>query len=279
MTLRLLRGAPALTAALRTSRVIDMGTADAFSRAHLPGALRSPLRGDLKGPDGVSPLSLPDAAHLFSALSLHASQPALVYDSGEALPAARLAWILRYYGHPDVAVLDGGFGAYLECGGAVPQPCTAYAAAPAPAAPAAPLLAPTPQPELLARAQDVLAALHTAGGAQLLDARSPAEFCGASAHGLPRAGHIPGAINVPFADCLAPGTRRYLPQPELQAVLSARGVDLGRPAIVLCLAGVRASVLLMALHAAGAPSAGVRLYDGSMAEWSQDPSLPIKSTA
>ena len=129
---------------------------------------------------------------------------------------------------------------------------------------------------MLAETQDVLAAME-GSGAQVLDARSPAEFTGDSTHGLPRGGHIPGAINVPFGDCLlADGSRRYLPAQQLRALLQARGVDLARPAIVMCLAGVRASLLQSALHDAGAPLGSVRLYDGSMIAWQQaDTQLPL----
>jgi thiosulfate/3-mercaptopyruvate sulfurtransferase len=266
------------TAAAPALRCVDAGAPEAFARARLPGALRSPFRGDLKGgPSATAPLGLGDAQQLFAALDLRVGQPALVYDSGEALPAARLAWVLRYYGCADVAVLDGGYSAYAEAAAAAGGALGGAAGAEEGAA--APLLQPQAQPALLADTLDVVAALEDCSGAgdQVLDARSPAEFCGDATHGLPRGGHVPGALSVPFAECLSSdGARRYLPREALRALLQARGVDLSRPTIVMCLAGVRASVLVGALHAAGAPLQGVRLYDGSMAAWQQEePRLPL----
>ena len=294
MASRVLR-APELRAALARAaaftaaplRLVDMGSPDAFARACLPGARRSPYRGDLKGPTGLEPLAPADARSLFSALDLRVGQSVVVYDSGEALPAARLAWVLRYYGAPHVAVLDGGFGAYLEEAGGEFATSGGRAAAAAGAPEAADPLLPRERSELLASTQDVLELVGGGrsgggggggGGPQLLDARSPAEFSGEAVHGEGmRPGHIPGALNVPFAECLsADGTRRYLPPEQLRAVLRARGVDLARPAILMCLAGVRASVLHNALLAAGAPLAGLRLYDGSMAAWQQERSLPLE---
>ena len=278
--------AAALRRALACSRVIDIGTADSFARAHIPGAVRSPVRGDLKG-DAFSPLSPGEASALFAALDLRQSQPVLVYDSGEALPSARLAWVLRYYGHPDVSVLCGGFGAYLRARG-LGRPGTAFCPAAGAALPpppsALPPLLPSPQPALLAQRQDVLAALAAGpgAGAQVLDARSEGEYSGAATHGLPRAGHIPGAISIPFTDCFAPSApaaRQYRGRAAMRQLLQGRGVDLARPTIVLCLAGVRASCLQNALHIAGASPGSSRLYDGSMAEWALDPSLPMQQLA
>ena len=262
-------------------RVVDAGTQDAFARACVPEARRSPYRGDLKGATGVEPLGPAEARALFAALDLRAQQPVVVYDSGEALPAARLAWVLRYYGAHDVAVLDGGFPAFLESGAGAASGAAAVSSVLEQIEARLPPLQPQERSELLASTEDVLEAVgggaRGGGGAQVLDARSPAEFCGEAVHGLGmRPGHIPGALNVPFAECLsAGGERTYLPQAQLRAALQARGVDLARPAILMCLAGVRASVLHSALVAAGAPLAGLRLYDGSMAAWQQEPSLPL----
>ena len=113
------------------------------------------------------------------------------------------------------------------------------------------------------------------GGAlvpQVIDARTPAEFSGADARGLPRLGHIPGAINVPFQALLQRGV--FLPAAELRAAFEARGVDLARPSIVMCLAGVRAAVVAVGVAAAGG-SGGVAVYEGSAQEWAEDPALPV----
>ncbi len=256
------------------SRLVDMGTSEAFARARIPQALLSPFRGDLKS-GAFSPLSLEDAGVLFQALALSRDQPVLVYDSGEATLSSRMAWILKYYGHPSVEVLDGGLAAYMEGGGALQSAFSASQQRGG--GEGLPPLEPLPQPSMLAASADVLAAINTTGGAQVLDARSPAEFSGDSSHGLPRCGHIPGAINIPFTECLSLPTRRFKAPSELRELFSSRGVDLSRPSITLCLAGVRATVLQRALGLAGAPSASQRLYDGSMAEWASNPNLPMRA--
>ena len=256
------------------ARIIDAGPADAFARARIPHALRSPLRGDLKDPSSpFSILSPPDAALLFEALAVPAAGPTIVYDTGEALPAIRLAWLLSFYGAQRVSVLDGGFTAHIAAGGAVHTAFSSAAAPPPPPPP--PLAAVAPQRRMLALRDDVLLAQGSGCSAcQIIDARSPAEFAGADARGLPRVGHVPGAINVPHAALLHPGTRRFLPAEELQRLFAARGVDLARPSIVLCLAGVRAAVAAVGVQAAGG-GGEVRGYGGSMPEWAEDERLPM----
>jgi thiosulfate/3-mercaptopyruvate sulfurtransferase len=279
-TLALLSRRPTLCTPAQLSSaflLIDVGSADSYNRAHIPGAVRSPLRGDLKDPHhltGVLPSSAMGA--LFDALGLPPGDLAgdtVVYDTGEALAACRLAWLLSYYGVPNVRVLDGGFTAYLASGRPVRTSFSALPG-PAPAAAQQPVLPRTPAPQraLLVGTAEVLAA--SKGGAaapQIIDARTPAEFAGADARGLPRVGHVPGAVNVPFQALLQRGA--FLPAADLRAALQARGVDVARPAIVMCLAGVRAAVVAAGVVAAGGEH--VAVYEGSAQEWAADPSLPI----
>ena len=279
---RLLSHRPTLCAPgdLASARlIIDVGTSDSFNRAHIPGALRSPLRGDLKDPHHPT-RALPASAMgaLFDALAVPSSDDGgdiIVYDTGEALAACRLAWLFSYYGLPNVRILNGGFAAFLASGGAARSafsaPPTAAATLPQPSPPRVPL----PQRALLVGTAEMLAASRGGGGAlvpQIIDARTPAEFLGEDARGLPRLGHIPGAINVPFQALLQRGA--FLPAAELRAALEARGVDLERPTIVMCLAGVRAAAAAVGVAAAGG-SGSVAVYEGSAQEWAEDPALPL----
>lgn len=261
--------------------MIDAGSRESFIRAHLPGALLTPFRGDMKSDlSPASILSPSSALDLFSTLSIRSDTPYMVYDTGEVLPSARLAFILRYYGVKDVSILSGGMTSYLHQGGRVH---TGYGdgggppgtGATAKASEQAPPLMPSPHPSMLTGWEAVMQAAATSGGAQIIDCRSPAEFSGADTKGFPRGGHIPRAISVPWGAVVSPGSREFLSGGSLRAHFESKGVDLARPAIVLCLAGVRASAVFAALQAAGG-TGGVTLYEGSMAEWLLKPELPVE---
>lgn len=284
-TLAVLSKRPTLCAPAQLSSarlIIDVGTSDSFNRAHVPGAVRSPLRGDLKDPHhptGVLPASAMGA--LFDALGAPAGESVgatVVYDTGEMLAACRLAWLLSFYGLPNVRVLNGGFAGYLAAGGAARSSFSVPPPPPPPALEPALPRAPAPQRALLVGAAEVLAACRAQPGAavpQIIDARTPAEFSGADARGLPRTGHVPGALNVPFQALLQRGA--FLPPGELKAALLARGWDPERPTIVMCLAGVRAAVAAMGVVAAGGNN--VAVYEGSAQEWAADASLPLRKDA
>jgi len=263
----------AATEALRNvGKLIDVGTFENFIRAHIPGSVRSPIRGDLKS--AILPTSILDfesASRLFSDLDIRDKTPCIVYDTGEMLPSTRLAFVLRYWGVRDVSVLSGGFTSYLTKGG---RACSGYSEMAEEKEVVNPSLQPTPDDSLLVGWEEVFKASSKNCGAQIIDARSPGEFSGVDMKGLPRGGHIPTAINIPWGEVISPKTREYLAQGELRALFQSRGVDLERPALVLCLAGVRASAVATALEAAGA-TGGVKVYEGSMAEWSLMTELPI----
>lgn len=266
----------ALSGGAHVPRVVDVCGEPDYARAHAAGATWWPAS-DMKDPAspfGVVPTRI--VAEMSRVLRVAGGAPTVVY-SASALPSARLWWVLRYYGHGNVRVLDGGWRAYLAAGGRVRDAAgeAADAAATAAAEPAA--FDPRPTPAMLASTDEVLAAVD-GRGPQLIDCRTPLEYSGDDLRGLPRGGHPPGALNVPHAEFLAPDGR-YKDAAALRAVFAARGVDLARPSIVYCLAGVRASVGVLAL-AIAAPGARVQNYDGSMAEWLSSPSLPaVKGTA
>jgi len=187
----------------------------------------------------------------------------VAYDDAGGMFAARLWWALNYYGHPQVAVLDGGWQRWI----AESRPVSAEL----------PHVAPTvftarPDPNWYRDGAQVLAALHAQ--ARLVDMRSPEEFRGEASRAA-RKGHIPRAVNQPRRDLLAEdGT--LLPPEALREKFAALGItDESNEVIFYCNAGVSASFGLLALRAAGiqAPAA---VYDGSWKDWGNDPEKPIE---
>ncbi|MGN6169194.1 MAG: sulfurtransferase, partial [Solirubrobacteraceae bacterium] len=185
--------------------------------------------------------------------------PVVVYDGGSSMSAARAWWLLRYYGHGDVAVLDGGLAAWAAAGYLLttehaPVEPGDFGAQPG----AMPVLA----------AED--AAVVAARGA-LLDARAPERFHGEREPIDPVEGHIPGAVNVPATTTLD-SSGRFLKQPALRQLFERAGVSAGVEIGAYCGSGVTAAHEVLALELAGYEAA---LYPGSWSEWITDPRRPI----
>jgi len=177
--------------------------------------------------------------------------------------AARLWWALNYYGHSQVAVLDGGWQRWI----AEARPVSAEIPRVAPS-----VFTARPDPNWYRDGAQVLAALQAQ--TRLVDMRSPEEFRGEASRAA-RKGHIPRAVNQPRRDLLAEdGT--LLPPEALREKFAALGItDESDEVIFYCNAGVSASFGLLALRAAGiqAPAA---VYDGSWKDWGNDPEKPIE---
>jgi thiosulfate/3-mercaptopyruvate sulfurtransferase len=231
---------------------------------HIPGAAFMDLDRELAsepGERGRHPLPEPQA---FEAAARRAGigpdTLVVAYDEAAEGGAARLWWLLRHFGHDRVAVLDGGLRGWRAGGGAL----EATAEPPARPAQGPPAGAFGARP----RAGDVRGAeeLGAAVGAArvLLDARAPERYRGELEPIDPLAGHIPGAVNLPFAE-LAPAGR-FLPPDELRVRFEAAGVVPGRELVAYCGSGVSACVLLLAAEVAGLEPG--RLYPGSWSEWS-----------
>ena len=236
----------------------------AFDAGHLPGAAFLDLEDDLSGPIGAhgGRHPLPDVdtlAATFGAVGITAGRHVVAYDAGDAMVAGRLWWTLRWLGHDAVQVLDGGMAAWLAAGGHV----TTEVAQPAPAH-----FEPRPRPEMLVDRADVLAGLGDPDRV-LVDARAAERYRGDVEPLDPRAGHVPGAVNYPFAANLEGGTFR---SPE---ALRERFAPLAaaREVVVYCGSGVSAAHDLMALEVAGIR--GAKLYAGSWSDWVSHPDAPV----
>jgi thiosulfate/3-mercaptopyruvate sulfurtransferase len=248
-------GHPALRVVDCRFRLGEPGAGEELWRAgHIPGAAFMDVDRDLAaepGERGRHPLPEP-AAFERAARRTGIGPDSLVvaYDEAAEGGAARLWWLLRHFGHDDVAVLDGGLRGWREEGG----PLESGAAQIEPSA-------------FTAQEQGADIRNHeevSVGGGLLLDARAPERYRGEVEPIDPVAGHIPGAVNLPFAE-LAPGGR-FLAPDELRARFQAAGAAPGRELVAYCGSGVTACVLLLAAEVAGLDPG--RLYPGSWSEWS-----------
>lgn len=230
-----------------------------FLAAHLPGAEWIDLDHELAGPveptGGRHPLPSPETFRAaMRRTGVRSGRPVVAYDAGNGLPAARLWWLLRFYGFTDVRVLNGGLAAWQAAG----HPVESGEGSPADPGDF------SGEPGAL----PVAAASDVGSGATLWDVRAPERYRGDTEPIDPVAGHIPGARNLPSTRNHRPDGR-FLPAEELrQRLAHVREGD-----IVYCGSGVTAAQTLLACEAAGIT--GVRLYPGSWSDWITDPARPV----
>ncbi|MEO5843744.1 MAG: sulfurtransferase [Caldimonas sp.] len=240
-----------------------------FATSHLPGShylhLDRDLSGAKTGRNGRHPLpDRADFARSVGALGIAPRTQVVALDAHGGVYAARLWWMLRWLGHRNVAVLDGGIPAWQRAGGAlIDQPSPA------------PVPAPTPYPDrpVLAPSVDAAGVAARAPRRAVLDARSGERFRGQAEPIDPVAGRIPGALNRFHRDNLGEGGIFKAParlRDEFAALLGDRGPQ---EVIHSCGSGVTACHNLLAMEHAGL--AGSFLYPGSWSEWSADPARPI----
>ncbi|MFF8594871.1 sulfurtransferase [Streptomyces sp. NPDC015220] len=232
----------------------------AYESGHLPGAVFVDLDRELaSAPGGAGRHPLPGTEEFGAAMrraGVSAARPVVVYDGGQGWAAARAWWLLRWTGHPDVRVLDGGLAAWegpLET--SVPEPAEGDFS-PAPGA---------------VRLLDADGAAALARSGLLFDARAGERYRG-EVEPIDRVGgHIPGAVSAPTTGNVGPDGR-FLPAAELRARFTALGAADGGEVGVYCGSGVSAAHEVLALAVAGIPAA---LYVGSWSEWSADPARPV----
>jgi thiosulfate/3-mercaptopyruvate sulfurtransferase len=237
-----------------------------FNEAHIPGARFFDLQ-TVADPESDLPHMLPTAGRferMVAALGVSGSDRVVFYDQKGLFSAARGWWMMRLFGHADVAVLDGGLPKWRAEGRAVE----------------------TGEPGLAAHGQfratlnaarvrglgDMLANLTT-GDELVLDARPAGRFSGAAPEprpGLP-SGHIPGSASLPAGELLATDNT-MLPPDSLRSRFAAAGVNGSRKVVTSCGTGVTAAILTLGLAVAGLPEGA--LYDGSWTEWAQRPETP-----
>jgi len=231
-----------------------------YDAAHIPGALFVDVHNELAGGPGGGRHPLPtvdDFTGLLGRLGISPASFVVAYDSMGGHTASRLWWMLRSIGHGQVAVLDGGYQAWVKAG----QPVTDEVPVPRPVD--------YPRVEAWTGIVDAEAVAEgLALGATIVDSRAPDRYRGENETIDPVAGHIPGAVNIFHKDNVrADGTMRPT------AELAARFAGIGDSPIVYCGSGVTACHNLLAMSIVGISRA--RLYAGSWSDWIEDAARPV----
>jgi thiosulfate/3-mercaptopyruvate sulfurtransferase len=245
--------------------IIDLRPAEEFAGGHIEGAVHLDLW-------GLSLIDTDDAplrafmwmiGHLFSLRGVLPHWPVVVYEQDSGMRAARAFWFLEYLGHPNVRVLDGGFGAWTRAS----MPVTTKAVRPTTTT-----WHGTAEPARLATWKQVFERLgHT--GVAIVDTRSDEEYYGEAVRAK-RGGAIPGAVHIEWKRNLAPdGT--FKSTSDLRAMYESAGVTPDRDVLTYCQGGYRAAHAYLALRLLGYPN--VRNYTGSWKEWGDRSDVPVEN--
>ena len=252
------------------------GSAEAYRQGHIPGAvysdyLRAGWRTKVDGVVGQLP-PVAELEALIGGLGIGNDSHVVIVSGGTSAldmgSATRVYWTFKVLGHDRVSILDGGYRAYasdpanpLETGVKTPTPKVFTAKF---------------RPEMLADRTAVLAAQKA--GTALFDMRPPAQYRGEAKHGMSkRAGTIPGAVNIPESEMLG-ADGRFVGAGQVEALLAAAGVTPEEEAISFCNTGHWASLGWFAKSEILGQK-NVKLYDGSMVEWSAHDELPLETKA
>lgn len=243
--------------------------AQAYAKGHIPGALflhcDHDLSGPLTGTNGRHPL--PDVetfARRMAECGITPATQVVAYDNEASAFASRLWWLLRWLGHDKVAVLDGGLPAWRRA--KLPLDLSQRAVT------AGAFIA-RPRPEMVVDVAYVAAHLGRPD-MLLIDGRSEERYAGQNETLDPVAGHIPGAINRFYFDCLDDAAVHFKPADELRAEFADLIGDRDpRQVVHVCGSGVTACVNVLGMELAGL--SGAKLYAGSWSEWCSDPARPF----
>jgi thiosulfate/3-mercaptopyruvate sulfurtransferase len=245
------------------------GAFDEYSAGHVPGAVYVDWTKDIINPYDEVPVQIATERQFAAAMrraGIGDGHLVVAYDTHPASTfATRLWWALRYYGHTQVVVLNGGLPKWRRENRPVEASAVLYPPA---------MFTPMIQAPLRVTADEVLAAMND-GTTTLVDARDNDQYRGAVTRPGNRRGHIPGAVNVPREDLVDLATGTWRSPDELARIFGNSGLSPDRPVITYCNGGVAAATVLFGLAIAGYPV--VANYDGSWNEWSAHEDLPVEA--
>lgn len=261
------------TLVLDIRSAVDGGGRAAFEAGHIPGAVHSDyVQGGWRAARNGGAGMLPEPDRLSALLGAAGIEPGTHVvvapagvSAGDFAAAARVYWTLKAAGHPAVSLLDGGTRAWAASGRPLEAGAgTGRAAPPYPVA---------PDPAIRATAAEVEAALRD-GSAVLVDARNERSFLGEeTSPAAARAGRIPGSVHQEGARAYDAAGNRLRPRAELEGLFPA---EAGRTVVPFCNTGQQAATNWFVLsEVLGRPD--VKLYDGSMSEWTADPARPVET--
>lgn len=241
------------------------GTSE-YMRGHIPGAVYMDIDKDLASPPGEGPgrhpLPKPESfAEVAGRAGIGPQTHVVTYDDKGGATAARLWWLLRFFGHDNVSLLDGGINSWIAEGRPLESKVPSYA--------------PTtfqvkPRYEMVVNAETV-DLLRNDATALVLDVRAAERYEGKTEPIDPRAGHVPGAKSAPYIGNLREDMSLRAPE-ELKKRYAELGADKANKIVCYCGSGVNACQTIFALQLAGFDSV---LYEGSWSDWSSQRERPL----
>ena len=194
--------------------IVDCDLPDAYNRAHIPGAVNLGDNHYIKGDDGVNVMAPEQAADFLGNLGIADETLVVAYSGRFSISAARLWWVLSYYGHTNVKVLNGGWRKWMEEGRAMTD---------RPSTPEPRRFSPEVDSSLIVKAGE----LKTAIGKDetvIWDTRAREEFSGENSRGNKYSGHVPGAVHLEWSDVMDSESGEFRPADEIRSMLSEKGV-------------------------------------------------------